>query len=136
MEAALAKATTRSVVVGPLREAHAITVDLGAIPLRREIERLALRGRLDLGVEPAMPSPTPDALASLGLTTREREVLELIAAGRTNRQIAAELFITDRTAGHHVSSILAKLGVHGRTEAAATAHRLGLADRILGARRN
>jgi DNA-binding CsgD family transcriptional regulator/tetratricopeptide (TPR) repeat protein len=127
-EALLAKATTRSVVAGPLREAHAITVGLGATPLRREIERLALRGRLDLGVEPPEPSPTPDALASLGLTRREREVLELIAAGRTNRQIAAELFITDKTAGHHVSNILAKLGVHGRTEAAATAHRLGLAN--------
>jgi DNA-binding NarL/FixJ family response regulator len=55
-------------------------------------------------------------------------VLNLIAVGRTNRQIATELFITDRTAGHHVSSILAKLGVDRRTEAAATAHRLGLAD--------
>lgn len=127
-EAALAKATTRSVVAGPLREAHVITVGLGATPLRREIERLALRGRLDLGAKPAEPGPPPDALASLGLTTREREVLDLLAAGRTNRQIASELFITDRTAGHHVSSILAKLGVQRRTEAAAMAHRLGLAD--------
>ena len=53
-------------------------------------------------------------------------MLDLLASGRTNRQIADELFITNRTAGHHVSTILAKLGVHGRTEAAATAHRLGL----------
>ena len=127
-EAVLARAATRSVAAGPLREAHAIAVDLGATPLRLEIERLARRGRLDLRVEPPVPSPTPDVLASLGLTAREREVLELIAAGRTNHQIAAELFITDKTAGHHVSNILAKLGVHGRTEAAAIAHRLGVAS--------
>ena len=56
-------------------------------------------------------------------------MLDLVAAGRTNRQIAAELFITEKTAGAHVSNILAKLDVHGRTEAAAVAHNLGLADR-------
>ena len=112
----------------PLREAHAITVDLDAAPLRREIERLALRARLDLGVQPPEPRPVPDALKSLGLTTREREVLELVAAGRTTGQIADELFITEKTASVHVSNILAKLGVHGRTEAAAVAHNLGLAN--------
>jgi len=106
---------------------YVITGDLGAAPLRREIERLAKRGRLDLGIEPPRREATQDVLASLGLTTREREVLALVATGRTNRQIAAELFITEKTAGHHVSSILAKLNVHGRTEAAAVAHSLGLA---------
>ncbi len=128
-EAILAKAGARSAAAGPLREAHAITVDLGAAPLRLEIERLAARGRMDLGGRPPEPRLAPDALASLGLTTREREVLDLVAAGRTNRQIAAELFITEKTAGAHVSNILAKLDVHGRTEAAAVAHSLGLADR-------
>jgi DNA-binding NarL/FixJ family response regulator/tetratricopeptide (TPR) repeat protein len=127
-EAILAKAATRSAAAGPLREAHAIATNLGATPLRLEIERLAQRGRLDLRVEPPEPSRTPDMLASLGLTAREREVLALIAAGRTNRQIATELFITDRTAGHHVSNILAKLGVRGRTEAAAIAHRIAVAN--------
>ena len=127
-EAVLAKAAARSAAAGPLREAHVITVGLGAAPLRREIERLAERGRLDLGIEPPKSNATPDALTSLGLTTREREVLELVATGRTNRQIAAELFITEKTAGHHVSSILAKLNVHGRTQAAAVAHSLGLAN--------
>jgi DNA-binding NarL/FixJ family response regulator len=53
-------------------------------------------------------------------------VLELVAAGHTNRQIGEELFITTRTAGIHVSRILAKLGVAGRGQAAAVAHRLGL----------
>jgi DNA-binding CsgD family transcriptional regulator len=60
------------------------------------------------------------------LTPREREVLALVALGRTNRQIADEPFISENTAGVHVSDILGKLGVAGRGEAAALAYRLGL----------
>jgi len=62
----------------------------------------------------------------LGLTTREMEVLRLVAAGRSNRNIAAELFISAKTASVHVSNILAKLGATSRTEAAAIAHQVGL----------
>ena len=65
-------------------------------------------------------------MESLGLTGRERDVLRLVALGRTNRQIAEELFISPKTASVHVSNILAKLGVSGRGEAAAVAHRTGL----------
>jgi DNA-binding NarL/FixJ family response regulator len=61
-----------------------------------------------------------------GLTTREREVLALVAEGYTNRRIADTLFISESTAGVHVSHILAKLDVETRTEAAAVAVRLGL----------
>jgi DNA-binding NarL/FixJ family response regulator len=64
----------------------------------------------------------------LGLTGREVEVLRLVAAGRSNREIGAELFISVKTAGVHVSNILAKLGVGSRTEAAAVAHQLRLFD--------
>jgi DNA-binding NarL/FixJ family response regulator len=53
-------------------------------------------------------------------------VLALVAAGRSNRQIAQALFISPKTASVHVSNILAKLGVANRVEAAAAAHRLGL----------
>jgi DNA-binding CsgD family transcriptional regulator len=60
------------------------------------------------------------------LTPRERDVLRLVAAGRSNRQIAEELYISPKTASVHVSNILAKLEVTGRGEAAAVAHRLGL----------
>ena len=64
------------------------------------------------------------ACDELGLTPREREVLALIAEGRTDRQIAEALFISPRTVAMHVSSILAKLGVTNRGGAAAVAHRL------------
>ena len=64
----------------------------------------------------------------LGLTAREFEVLRLVAAGRSNREIASELFISAKTASVHVSNILGKLGVTSRGEAAAAAHRLRLLD--------
>ena len=100
--------------------AHQTAVRLGAEPLRGALEALARRGRLDLGAGlPAEPT-----LA--GLTPREVEVLGLLVEGRSNRQIAEQLFISGKTASVHVSNILAKLGVHSRLEAAATARRLGL----------
>jgi DNA-binding NarL/FixJ family response regulator len=115
-----------------LRPAHQTAVMLGAAPLRREVELLAQRGRLRLE-EPKdrtmSPEAPPSPAASLGLTRREVEVLALVAEGRTNRQIGQALFITPKTASVHVSRILAKLGVAGRGEAAAIAHRLGLDKR-------
>jgi DNA-binding CsgD family transcriptional regulator len=131
-EALLASQAPRAQAEGPLRAAHAVAVRLGATPLRHELELLAQRGRIALEA-PADPAATePEATseaASLGLTRREVEVLALVAAGRTNRQIGQELFITPKTASVHVSRILAKLGVAGRGEAAAVAHRLGLDKR-------
>ena len=73
----------------------------------------------------------PAVTDELGLTPREREVLALVADGRTDRQIAEALLISDKTASVHVSNILAKLGVADRGEAAAVAHRLRLAERLL-----
>ncbi|WP_261719506.1 helix-turn-helix transcriptional regulator [Streptomyces sp. FZ201] len=105
-----------------LRLAHAVAEHLGARPLADEVTSLAQRARLPLTAE-ASPRPAADGL---GLTTREHDVLRLVSAGRTNRQIAEELFISPKTASVHVSNILAKLGVAGRGEAAAVAHRLGL----------
>ncbi|MFT3863083.1 MAG: AAA family ATPase [Solirubrobacterales bacterium] len=61
-----------------------------------------------------------------GLTPRERQVLAALAEGATNREIAADLYMAEKTASVHVSRILAKLGVRSRTEAAAVAHRLAL----------
>jgi DNA-binding CsgD family transcriptional regulator len=112
-----------------LGRAAAITGRLGARPLDGEVQALARRARLDLvpdagAAAAATGAPTP--AAQLGLTRREVEVLALVAAGRSNRQIAQALFISPKTVGVHVSNILAKLGVAGRVEAAAVAHRLGL----------
>jgi DNA-binding CsgD family transcriptional regulator len=129
-EALLAGRAPRAQIQPVLQAARQTTVALGAEPLRRQIELLASRGRLHLQEPPAAAAPAPAAsaspTASFGLTRREAEVLTLVAAGRTNRQIGAELFITEKTASVHVSRILAKLGVAGRGEAAAVAHRLGL----------
>lgn len=97
---------------------------MGAVPLAGHIKTFAkkMRVRLDAGA-----STSGDAAgAECGLTKREREVLSLVAAGRTNKRIAEELFISESTAGVHVSNILGKLGVSTRTEAANVALSQGL----------
>ncbi|MYW02416.1 response regulator transcription factor [Streptomyces sp. SID3343] len=71
------------------------------------------------GPELPCPAPFPD------LTTREREILELIACGHDNRQIARRLTVADKTVRNHVSNLFAKLGVSGRTQAAARARDAG-----------
>jgi DNA-binding NarL/FixJ family response regulator len=108
----------------PARAAHATARRLGARPLQHEIERLAQRARLDLAppTDPADQGPGLGEL--LGLTPREAEVLGLVARGYTNRQIAAALVISVKTASVHVSHILDKLDARNRVEAAAIAHRL------------
>jgi DNA-binding CsgD family transcriptional regulator len=128
-EALLERGAPREEAGVPLRQAWATARGLGARPLLAEVESLARRGRIALapasaaaGAAAAQPAAPGDGL---GLTPREREVLALVAEGRTNRQIAEALFISDKTASVHVSNILAKLGVANRAEAAATVHRLG-----------
>jgi len=98
---------------------------LGARPLSAALTRLARRARMPLpGADVTVPGPSGDR----ALTPREREVLGLVAAGRTNRQIGEELFISQKTASVHVSRLLAKLGASTRGEAAAIARREGLLD--------
>jgi DNA-binding CsgD family transcriptional regulator/tetratricopeptide (TPR) repeat protein len=120
---ALSGAAPRA-VAEPLQRAHAVAVDAGIVPFRAEIEKLARRARVGLPDQQAGPR---EGAERLGLTEREAEVLALLAEGRTNRQIGQELFITEKTASLHVSRILTKLGVSNRGEAAAAAHRVGLA---------
>ena len=118
----------RDAAADALRRAADITARLGARPLDAEVKALAQRARLRLDPDATPPATTPPTPTEhLGLTPREPEVLALVAAGRSNRQIAEALFISPKTASVHVSNILAKLGVATRVEAAAVAHRLGLA---------
>ena len=64
--------------------------------------------------------------APAGLTTREQEVLALLSQGLRDREISRRLFISERTVHHHVSTVLAKIGVSSRTEAAREAARMGI----------
>jgi DNA-binding CsgD family transcriptional regulator len=107
-----------------LREALAIFDALGAAAAAR-MTRQKMR-RLGLRSIPAGPQ-TATRANPRGLTRREREVLDLICAGQTNAQIAERLFISVKTVHHHVSAVLAKLGVPSRNAAAAEAAQLGLA---------
>jgi DNA-binding CsgD family transcriptional regulator len=122
-EAALADGD-REAASERLRRAAPIAAGLGAVPLSEAISALARRARIWLGDG----APESDAISdpSAGLTGRELEVLRLVADGRSNREIAAELFISPKTASVHVSNILGKFAVSTRTEAASRAHALGL----------
>ena len=107
----------------------------GHAPLLDQVRTLADRARISLqpaasadpkisaasGVAVSAQAPVP-----YGLTGRELAVLRLLAAGRTNAEIGAQLYISPKTAGVHVSNILRKLGVSGRVQAAALAERAGL----------
>jgi DNA-binding NarL/FixJ family response regulator len=117
----------RAAATGLLREAAREAEHMGAEPLLDDVRALARRARLSLADAPD-EAPSAAAPVPFGLTDREREVLSLVAAGRSNGQIATALFISPKTASVHVSNILAKLGVSGRIEAAAVAHRMGLAE--------
>jgi len=117
----------RDAAAPALEEAAGIAAETGAAPLLDEARALARRARLRLpGPGPDSATAEPAGVDSLGLTERELEVLSLLAAGRSNPQIADELFISPKTASVHVSNIIGKLNVSSRGEAAAVAHRLGV----------
>lgn len=129
---ALAAAAETALVAGAREEAAAhlarageLAARLRAVPLADRVSTLARRA----GITRDRDEP---GTAGPGLTPRETEVLRHLTLGRSNREIAKELFISVKTVSVHVSNILAKLGVGTRGEAAATAHRLGLFDEIHG----
>jgi DNA-binding CsgD family transcriptional regulator len=125
-EAALARGD-RDDAAERLQRAAPLAARLGARPLGEQIAILARRARIRLDADSASPGE-PSGDGELGLTERELEVLRLVAEGRSNREIAGELFISPKTASVHVSNILGKLGVASRGEAAAKAHSLRLFD--------
>ncbi len=122
-EAVLARGGDREDAAALLTEAWTIADGLGAAGWRELVESAARRARVSVGAAPVTASSAPDRF---GLTAREIEVLGLLGRGRTNRQLGAELFISEKTARVHVSHILAKLGASTRTEAVDIAHRHGL----------
>jgi ATP/maltotriose-dependent transcriptional regulator MalT len=124
-EARLLAGERPTAVSNPLRSAA--TQATGHAPLLAAIHTLADRARIPLDTTPP-PAEPHRKTAPYGLTERELLVLRLLATGRTNNEIGAELFISRKTASVHVSNILRKLGVPTRVQAAALAERAGLVD--------
>lgn len=106
-----------------IAEARRAMAAFERLDARRDVDRAAALLR-SLGEGPAPGPHDADTL-----TRREREVFALLGEGLTNAEIAARLFISTKTAGHHVSSVLAKLGLRNRQEAAALAIRREVGDR-------
>ncbi len=126
-EALLVRRRDRTTAAALLAEADDAAAAMGAEPLRVLIEASALRAGLSLRSPTSHEPSAPDLDARLDrvrLTRRERQVLSPVAYGRSNREIADELFITEKTAALHVSNILGKLDVPSRTAAAALSHSL------------
>jgi DNA-binding CsgD family transcriptional regulator/tetratricopeptide (TPR) repeat protein len=121
-EALLHSAEGASAAARELAAACDTATMLGAGPLLRSIQALAERARIPL----PGPAPAVQAGPAGNLTKRERQVLTLLADGLSNRRIAQDLFISEKTVSVHISHILAKLGVTNRTEAAATARRTNI----------
>ena len=132
-EALLAARAPRRDSVEAVSDAFTQATALRARSLVDWIEALARRSRIEIaspatGEEPETAETLTPAADDHRLTAREREVLALLVEGHTNKRIAEQLFISESTAGVHVSNILGKLGVTSRTEAATVAARLGLVD--------
>jgi DNA-binding CsgD family transcriptional regulator len=125
---ALAATLDTQAATAQVREALELARQMGAAPLVELANEVIRRGRLTgVGDRAAAGAGDATELDKLGLTARELEVLRLVAEGRSNSEIAERLFISRKTASVHVSNILAKLGVTSRIQAAAVAHRLGVA---------
>jgi DNA-binding CsgD family transcriptional regulator len=113
-------ARRRAQATAALRGALRAAITVRAQHLLRAVEATAARARLPL------EDGTPERQRPFHLSARESDVLTLVAGGRTDRQIGAELFISHRTVERHVSNILAKLDARTRAEITAIAHRSGL----------
>jgi DNA-binding CsgD family transcriptional regulator len=125
-EAQLLAGEPPAAVADSIRAAAAAAA--GHAPLLAAIRVLAARARIPLDTSPP-PAEQHREAAPYGLTDRELLVLRLVAAGRSNGEIGAELFISRKTASVHVSNILRKLGVSTRVQAAALAERAGILDK-------
>ncbi len=113
---------------GLAADAFATAWETGAALTLPDAVTLGAESAAELATAPSSPGPVtePAAVAEVGLTKREREVLRLIVEGQSDKEIGEALFISHRTAMTHVLNILNKLGVNSRTAAAAWAIRNGL----------
>jgi DNA-binding CsgD family transcriptional regulator/tetratricopeptide (TPR) repeat protein len=123
-EALLESGAAHGLVEPDLRAALVTAERLGAVPLAGAVRKLAERAGVRLEPRPAVARPEPSGPDPL--TPRERSVLGLVAGGRTNRQVGAELFISEKTVSVHLSRVMAKLGASSRTEAVSLAYARGL----------
>jgi DNA-binding NarL/FixJ family response regulator len=123
-EALLSAPHTRAAAADALRTASKQAAQQA--PLLHAIEDLARRARLDLNPPARQTDEDKPSVHPFGLTDRELLVLHLVAAGRSNGEIGAKLFISRKTASVHVSNILRKLNASTRVEAATLAERAGL----------
>jgi ATP/maltotriose-dependent transcriptional regulator MalT len=121
-EALVVTADGRDEAASELAAANQVAARLGAAPLAAAIADLARRSRLTV---PGLIAPRDHVDP---FTPRERAVLTLVAAGRTNRQVGEELYISEKTVSVHLSRIMAKLGASRRAEAVATAYERGLLE--------
>jgi DNA-binding CsgD family transcriptional regulator/tetratricopeptide (TPR) repeat protein len=128
-EAVLAAGGSRDDAIALLDAAGATIAELGARPLATYLEQSARRARLPLATRSSEPAAAERDGGDFGITARELEVLELLARGWTNKQIAEALFISEKTARVHVSHLLTKLAVPTRGAAVDVAHRHGLLGR-------
>ena len=123
----LLRSGDRAAAETALRDARDLAAEIGMPVLEQDIANLARAGRLGIEARHAVAAPPADAPGEAdpwGLSPRERDVLELLANGRTNAEIGEMLFISPKTASVHVTHILNKLGVSTRTEAALAAARV------------
>ncbi len=133
MVVALGGRDPRDEAAAAVRQGLGLASAAGLTALEGDLRLLARRARLPLDGGPASASASgvsstssPDIGNPFGLTDREVEVLRLVAAGCTNREIGEQLFMSPKTASVHVSAILGKLGVPGRLDAALVAQQVGL----------
>jgi DNA-binding NarL/FixJ family response regulator len=123
-EACLPRRSHRADGAAHLRRAHEIATGLAAGPLLEQIQALATSAAIPLQATSPAPAVDEAAPSLPGLTARENEILRLVAAGHTYREIARTLVISEKTVSAHISSMLRKTSTASRTELAQKYRRL------------
>ena len=115
-----------STIAEALQRAHELSEEMQ--PLRAAVDEIARRAHIRLTARPARVRRATPVELPVALTARELEILRHVAAGRSNSQIAHDLFISPKTVSVHVSNLLRKIGVSNRLQAAGWAEQVGALD--------